>query len=524
MRAFLPKRSFLLVLLLALFLPAATPFAIKAQPTVAPAPEFSVQRGFYDAPFSLLLTVPSGLTIRYTLDGSTPTAAAGTIYTGPIAIAGSTVVRAVAYSQTQSASPVTTHSYIFTSSVRTQSAAPLPGWPNVFAITDLNGSYPADYEIDPEVTSQYSTGQFDTALKSLPSISLVTDLQNLWHPTAGIYANPNARGNSPLDPFGNTWERAVSLEWINPDGTSGFSQIAGASIDGDTSRRPHRQPKKDFRLNFDSKYGTAGLAFDLFDASLPTASFDQLLLRNGGKRNWSYFDRDQRREADFINDEFARRAWLDMGNVGSHGTYAHLYLNGLYWGLYNVTERVDTEFLSAYVGQPATSFDMVQAGDDINNLPVATAGTVTAWNQVITQLAGAAPVDDTLYNNIASQVDVVSLADYLIHAHYIGKTDWPDEYWNAYRTQSSADNRFKFVPLDNDSGLNGVLRNTTTVTDSTGPEDSPDSVFRRLMTNDQFKQVVADRFFKHVVSSTGALSTAACTARYTQLAGWSTRP
>src|SRR5688500_7077751 len=133
MRSLFPTRAVLLVLLLALVIPATMPRASNAQ-AVAPAPTFSVARGFYDAAFSLSLFTQPGLTIRYTLDGSTPSATAGTVYTGPIAISTSTVVRALAYSVSQLASPVATHSYIFPAAVRAQSATPLPGWPSMFAV------------------------------------------------------------------------------------------------------------------------------------------------------------------------------------------------------------------------------------------------------------------------------------------------------------------------------------------------------------------------------------------------------
>jgi hypothetical protein len=526
MRSLLIKRALFLVLSLALISPAAAPFTATAQVVVAP-PTFSAQRGFYETAFNLTLTAAPGTTIFYSLDGGTPepfppiqSPVVGTAYTAPIAITTSTVVRAIAYTGTSAAtavrSTVVTNSYIFPAAVRTQSDTPLPGWPNIFAITDLNGTYPADYEMDPDVVNHaLNSSKFTDVLKALPSISLVTDLPNLWHATYGIYLNPNARGNSPLDPLGKLWERPTSIEWINPDGTTGFTQIANASIDGQTSRRPHRQPKKNFRLAFGP---TGGLDFDLFDASVPASTFDQLILRNGGNRSWSYFDRDQRREADYINDEFARRAWLDMGNLAPHGTYVHVYLNGLYWGLYNVTEHLNPAFLSSYTGQPAASFDIVQAGDDTPNVPMATSGTATGWNEVISLLSTTDPVSDTLYADIAARVDVVNLADYMIHAHYIGKTDWPGQNWNAYRSNTGPDTRFKFTPLDNDTGLNKPAENVTLVTDTLGFADSPDSVFRRLLTNNEFRQVLADRFYKHVVSVNGALETAACNTRYNELA------
>ena len=39
-----------------------------------------------------------------------------------------------------------------------------------------------------------------------------------------------------------------------------------------------------------------------------------------------------------------------MTGLGAHGTFVHLYLNGFYWGLYNLAERPDGWFTSAYLG------------------------------------------------------------------------------------------------------------------------------------------------------------------------------
>ena len=517
MRSLPARLTSSLILMLAL-LCAALPSGASAQAAAAP-PVFSHPRGFYTSPFSLALNSP-GASIRYTLDGSTPSLTNGLAYTGPIAVSTTTAVRAIAYSATLTPSPVVTHSYIFLAAVRSQSDAPLPGWPPMFTYTDVNGTYPADYGMDPEVTEHpNNAAKFDAVMKALPTLALVTDLSHLWDAGRGIYFNPNAKpGSLPFDPLGTGWERPVSLEWINPDGTSGFQQLAGASMDGETSRRPHRQPKKNFRIAFSSSYGTSGLDFELFDASAP-AAFQQIVLRNGGNRSWSYFDRDQRREADYINDEWARRAWLKMGNLAPRGTYVHLYLNGLYWGLYNVTERFDQHFLQSYNGLTAADYDIVQAGDDAGNTPIATAGTVDSWNQLIALVAGAAPITDSEYLTIASRVDVVNLADYFVHAHYIGKSDWPHHNWNAYRARLGGDTRFRFTPLENDTGLNGVTRNTTLLTDAVGLADAPVQVFLRLTTNAEFRQLLADRLHRHAVAPTGALTSASCAQIYGELAG-----
>ena len=60
--------------------------------------KFSVEHGFFDAPFELeLSTKTEGAEIRYTIDGSAPTATHGAVYQGPIAIDGLTTLQATAF-------------------------------------------------------------------------------------------------------------------------------------------------------------------------------------------------------------------------------------------------------------------------------------------------------------------------------------------------------------------------------------------------------------------------------------------
>jgi Lamin Tail Domain/Chitobiase/beta-hexosaminidase C-terminal domain len=79
--------------------------------------QFSVPRGFYSVPFSLVLTTSttsSSLQIRYTLDGSAPTSTTGTVYTAPINIATTAIVRASSFgSNALPETNIPTHTYIF---------------------------------------------------------------------------------------------------------------------------------------------------------------------------------------------------------------------------------------------------------------------------------------------------------------------------------------------------------------------------------------------------------------------------
>lgn len=496
----------LLVLVLAtLLVPATT----QAQSVVSP-PVFSVVHGQFTSPFQLTLSSPtSSAQIRYTTDFSTPTPTKGTLYSAPLTIDKTTVIRAVAYTSTSNQSATVTQTYIFLAQVRNQSNNPGGGWPSFFAANNSDGgNYLAYYEMAPEIVNHATnSGQFDAAMLSLPSISLVTDQPNLWDPAKGIYYNPSEKGSA--------WERPVSLEWIDPNGdvTAGFTINAGARIHGQASRRPHRTPKKTFRIYFRGvEYGVTKLDYKLFADNDAVSKFDRILLRGGGNRSYPYFDFSQRREADYINDEFARRIFLQMGGLAAHGTYAHLYLNGQYWGLYNVTERMDDTFLIAYLGGVATDYDLIEPDEESNYQPVADPGTLDAWNELHNLIKGT--ITDAVYQQVLARLDVVDLADYMILLHYIANTDWPAHNWYTYRKRSGPDTRFHMIPWDSDTSLNNINENMTL---SNFP-NTPAALFHKLITHPDFRQLVADRLYRYLEQSTGVLTPTNCRQVYGALA------
>lgn len=486
-----------------------------------PKPSFSKKHGFYSAPFSLELTAEDDRSIRYTTDGSTPTAQKGAEYSSPISIKGTTPVRAVAYDESGT-SEVVAHTYIFLSQVRRQDNSP-EGFPKTFAADDGYGPYPADYEMDPEIVDnpRYS-GQINKVLTSIPTLSITTDLPHLFDPATGIYYNAMEEGSD--------WERPVSLELIGPAGGKGFTTSAGLRMHGQASRRPSNTPKKSMRIYFRSEYGNGKLKQDLFPARgekyAPVGKFDRLVLRNGGNRSYHYWDRDQRRDADYVNDQWARDAFLDMGGIAPHGSYVHLYLNGVYWGLYNLTERPDEKFFASYFGgDEDKDYDVITA-DDLEYLPEADPGDLDAFNAIFALVdpplpsgAGGAPsegdVSDETYEKLSGMVDMTNLIDYVMLTQYIGKTDWPHHNWNAWRKRTGNDTRLKFTTWDNDSGLWKVDQNNT-LADDPERQETPGHLFLRLTTNPKFRQLLAERVKLHTGEG-GALTPEACVKRYTRL-------
>ena len=108
--------------------------------------KFSVNRGFYDVPFQVAVTsATAAASIYWTTNGSAPSPTNGFLYSSPVPVDRTLALRATAYAPDLIPTEVETHSYIFLQQVLNQPNS-LPGYP-----TTWQASYPADYEMDPNV-------------------------------------------------------------------------------------------------------------------------------------------------------------------------------------------------------------------------------------------------------------------------------------------------------------------------------------------------------------------------------------
>ena len=310
---------------------------------------FSHERGFHDSPFVLTLsTETEGAEVRYTLDGSQPTITHGYTYTDPLPIYQTATIRAVAVKPGFLDSKVETHTYIFLSNVIKQSPngeAPGPGWPT----GSVNGQV-IDYGMDPDVTNdpRYKYVMND-ALLAVPTISLVTDLANLFDPSKGIYVNAYGSGRN--------WERPTSVELINPDGTEGFQINAGLRIRGGYSRGSWN-PKHAFRLFFRAEYGRAKLEYPLFEDE-GVDEFDCVDLRTSQNYCWAHGGGGGRHNT-MVREVFSRDVQGEMGHPYTRSRYYHLYINGHYWGLSQTQERSEASFAESYLGGDKDDYDVVK--------------------------------------------------------------------------------------------------------------------------------------------------------------------
>jgi hypothetical protein len=456
-----------------------TPSATNGTSTivgVVPPVHFNVRRGLFEMPFTIILGSPMPeATIRYSTDGGEPTATTGTLYSGPTAIAQTTILRAAAFRPGYLPSRIGTHTYVFLDQVITQPANP-PGVPTVW-IDNQNRSWIADYAMDPEVTQdpQYRD-LMKAALQALPILSLVTKPQDLFDNTTGIYPKSQNRGPS--------WERPCSAELILPDGTDGFQIDCGVQCQGNSARDPQKTPKHALRLVFKGDYGARKLDYPFFPDS-SAATYDTLTLRADFNLSWLHWDNVQRRIAQRSRDAFVKDVQRAMGGLASHSRYVHLYLNGLYWGIYDPTERPDAGFAQLYFGGEKADYDVVNEGALVD-------GNMTAYNFMIglTNLA-----DHAQYQLMQQYLDVTAYIDYLLLQFYVANQDWgQNKNWYTLRRRAPGEG-FKYVPWDSENILNATNYNRVASTDTVS------GLHAKLVTNTQYRLDFADRAQRHLFNS-----------------------
>ncbi|MBN1852819.1 MAG: CotH kinase family protein, partial [Pirellulales bacterium] len=495
--------------------------------------QFSVDRGFYTSAFDVEITTETdGATIVYTTDGSVPVVdnamnlVNGFLYTGPIRIDSTTTLRAAAFKLDYQPTNTDTHTYIFLADILLQS--PAGEAPDGFPSTPVNGQV-FDYGMDPNIVNDSIWGpQLIDALTQIPTISFVTDLDNLFDPSIGIYVNATRDGR--------LWERPTSVELINPDNSGGFQIDAGLRIRGGFSRGDFN-PKHSFRLLFRSDYGDAKLRFPLFDDE-GADTYDAVDLRTAQNYAWSNDTFNDQLQNTFLRDIYSRDVQREQGQAYTRGRYYHLYINGQYWGLYQTEERPEASYASTYFGGNPDDWDAMKAS---SGQIEATDGDLAAWT-TLANLAVAGFTTDAAYYFVQGKnpdgsdnpafekhVDLDNLIDFMIGVFFTGNQDMPtalgnngpNNFW-AIRPRDGS-HGWRWIAHDNEHNLgtsrDGDLKDDNVYYDGTIPTSAgstplsfnPKYLHQQLMAHPEYLSRFADRVQRYFFNG-GLMTTAGAQA------------
>lgn len=359
-------------------------------------PSLSLPSGWYQNPQIAAFSHPEpGVSIRYTLNGSDPDAQSA-LYTVPITIGSTRTIRARAFKTGYTPSQPTTAAYVL------------------------------------------------QPLHSLPIVTITTDPDNIWDNFTGIY--PVGLNGAPgycsdeLRNFCQPWERPATVTLFEPNGQTAFQVNAGIQIGGGCSRNfPQKALNIYLRNNL---YGDDKIDYPIF-SNRSFTSYYRLKLRNSGNDFLLTHYRDA-----LIHALLFDRVDLDLLSYRP----AILYLNGAYWGIFNLREHLNNDYLAAnhpeidpnnldLLKNPDVAWGEIKDGDDL------------AYRQLHSYLQNNRLHTEPKYNQVANQLDINQTLNYLITQLYIGNGDWPANNMALWR-ERKADAKWRFILFDTDFAAN----------------------------------------------------------------------
>lgn len=453
--------------------------------------------------------------VYYSLDGSDPNSQS-ILYTGPFQISDTSVVRAIAFQAGCDPSPISARSFLTTDSIL--GTAPVgqeptdhqqrpANWPS-HAVdipsqeSDRRIIGDLDFAIDPlVVAADYQ--KIEQELFAHPVISISGSLGKLFGLDAGVYANSGVT-NGLDDPLGNEWRRLISVEYYDPvDASSLRQENAEITITGGTSREFTATSKHSLRLRFRSRFSREGNGSWILKNSPffqnGVKDFKELLLRNPTHDTWLLkWNVNTPRGATYIRGGWLQRLHGEMGSFATgtphleaHRRWVHVFLNGLYWGAYELSERVDEDFAKSYLNQDDefdvfkfsgnTDDDTDNNGDGSPDMSLEeranlTAGDYKAWSVLRNHCLAAAgdpdnpndegnPNDPAAWQAVLNYLDLDNYLDYLLVQMYSNVRDWPDKNFRVLRRRGLNENlvgnpttnpggKFQFLVWDAEASLN----------------------------------------------------------------------
>lgn len=334
--------------------------------------------------------------------------------------------------------------------------------------------FPSDPNLLPsEVVAQtYFLNQHFT----LPVISISTDIGNLYSPT-GIFTNYNT-----------DWRKPCVIEYFNKDMVKQFETKASIKPDGGGGGS-RSNDQHSVTIDAMNKLYGAGvpIQYPLIPEKSHITQYDAIYLRNGS----NYWNKYPQKDATFLRI-------MRETNVNSAAyTPVIVFVNGNYFGVYELREKVNEGYFETNYGNDPDSLDLLSvsyfyAANEIRTIK-GSDSSFYAMKDVITQADAAS---DYYYDACNQVLDLDNFVDYLAGENWFGNKDWIYNNMKMARTRST-DNRWKFLLQDLELGLGGWSDYTVNIFDYFRDSNQPNAfweIYNGLIQNRQFKNHFINRY------------------------------
>lgn len=317
----------------------------------------------------------------------------------------------------------------------------------------------------------------------LPVVSLCSDSLSLFDYETGIMV-PGTNWD-PDDPLhtgnyymkGKDWERTANVEFYESDGICGLNQTCGLRTHGNLSRR---YPAKGLKVYARNEYGKSNFEYQIFPDS-PLNKYKRLIFKPFAVF-WPYSG-----TQDYFCNTLAHQSKVDAPCIRP----ALLYLNGEFWGIYFIQEKIDEEYLEAHFGVDEKNCNIIE-----NWKGTAENGTNKNFLKMMRWMKDTDLSVDANYDRVCDLIDVDNFINYMIFETFVANKDWPG---NNMRCWQDGNGPWKWVFFDGDAA---IIHKDLDVFVRTALYTGPDTwsnypevtlLFGKLLENNQFKTTFKTR-------------------------------
>ena len=342
-----------------------------------------------------------------------------------------------------------------------------PSNPNIVNGLIITHQLPAYWVTSNGVTSviaDYTTDSVTNVITNIPSMYLSMPDDDWFSQTNGIYSNPQ-----------ESWERICNISYLNTNGGMEFSRTCWVSVAGCSTSDPNRMSKHSFDVKFKKDVGN-DLIYPFYGSNA-APTFASFRLDCTGNISWAIKFDSQSYRAQYVRDQYCNDIQQLMRYPSVHGKYAHVYLNGIYWGLYVVRERIDDHWCKSYYGGKLSDYDVIKNTCVTTEVVV---GDITNYNLMLSAMND--------YNQMKQYLDIDAFIDYMVLNFYVGNTDWAMHNWTAFKNRTSTNYLWRYINWDSEYTLLNLTDNVTGKNDG-----DPTTIHSFLRNNSEYRTRFAQR-------------------------------
>ncbi len=328
----------------------------------------------------------------------------------------------------------------------------------------------------------YRQSFFFHSKHSLPVASIITDNRNLFSQDSGIFVpGVNYEEDTPCwtgNYFQKGWEKPATITFFEDENRT-LEEDIGLQIHGETTRT---SPQKSLRISARKEYGVNKLE-NVFFENTPIEEFNSLVLRTP-MACMSHT---------LMKDALTLSCIQNLDHEKTYVKPTVVYINGNYWGISELRNRLDEDYLSDKYVIEEDSINIVS----VDNRDKKRHGSYDEFREIYNFVVDNDISIDENYNIVENYLDIDNFIDYYLAEMYFANYDWPGSNYLIWNGQGEH-NKYKNLFFDIDAGWENpdfdMFEHTNELEKQKWPNPRSKNIFQQsLFSNSSFRNKFINR-------------------------------